>query len=152
MAAVALLAAPVVAPAAAVPEEVLPQAGNLDNRELTLLRISCLKKHDEQGEVLSRILTLASFVAGLFAAIVIPGFMGLFIGGSIYFVGGNLLCQTYHGLRNRDLLDVGQALSTKSFKEYITQKELEPTIDTILVVFKEFKAHVAARLHAARDV
>lgn len=154
MAVPAVNAAPLLAPQpAALADE--PQVGNLQEREISILRSACRDKDEETGAVVARILSVAALVAGVFTAVMVPGVAGLIAGLAVYFVVGNLLSQTYHGLRNHAYLEAGQALHTRSFKEYIVQNEVVPTIDNILTIhaaYKRFAAAQAQQLQAPRPV
>ena len=135
-------------PVAAVPVQapeppVEPQIGNLNNRDIDLLYVACRNQHEEKGAVIGRILSVASLVAGLFAAIMVPGAMGIILGLADYVVVGDLLCNTYHSLRNQDYAEAGLALRSTSFKEYIVRREVVPTIDNIATIHKAYKGYAA---------
>lgn len=134
---------PLLAPQPAAQEE--PQIGNLQEREVSILRSACRDKDEETGAVISRLLTAAALVAGVFAAIVIPGITGIVLGVATYLILGELLGKTYHGLRNHDYLDAGLALHTRSFKEYIVQHEVDPTIDNIVAIHREYRKFATAQ-------
>lgn len=144
-AAVAPLPAPValppVAPVAAAP--VLADVGHLD-KQIEFLRTACLIKDEEKGVVVANLIRVVALVAAVVAGLAFQGMTGLVIGAAIYFIGGNLVAQMYHNLRNRDYEEAGTALNFQTFKKFIADKDLNPTVDTIVQIHKQYKNHTAA--------
>lgn len=65
-----MAAAAMAAPAIAVQPEVVVApagelAGNLQDREIMILRNACLSRHDDNGALISKVLTVAAFVAAV---------------------------------------------------------------------------------------
>lgn len=143
-------AAPAPRPPAAAEEG---QIGNLNAREVTFLQTECHARDKEKGSVIEHMILVASLVIALVTAVSIPGFTGLVVAGAIYFSGGSLLTQLYNRLRSHDYEEAGSALHTRNFKEFIGRLEINPTIDTIVQIHRQYKQQVAAeaeRVLAAR--
>jgi hypothetical protein len=129
-----------------------PQIGNLQQREISILRSACRDKDEESSSTVARILSVAALIMGIALGFVNGGILGFAVGVATYFLAGNVLHQTYHNLRNRPYLEAGKALYTRSFKEYIAAHAVVPTIDNIVDIhtaYKKFATAQAQQLQAA---
>ena len=121
------------------PENQVPQA------QIQQLQAACLAKHVEQGEFVSKLISVALIVVSVATVFLIEGFLGLVIGASLYVVGGHAVHKFYTRKRNRDYLDAAKALSTEQFQTYTRAAAIVPTMENIQILYQKYKKK-AARL------
>lgn len=128
-------------PAAPNQQPALAPIENPRDREIVALTKDCMDKDVENGKFGSKLIVVATLVAAIAALFLIEGILGYLLFAGMFFLGGDLASQAYHKLRNHDFLDAANALGTRSFKEFIIRNEVNPTIDNILVIHKQYKTH-----------
>jgi hypothetical protein len=146
--AVAPVVQPVVAQAANLP---VPQPGLLNERDVVDLQRACARKHSESGRVIDTLLSIATLVAAIWAGITVGGAAGFFLACAVVIFGGNAVNTIYTSIRNRSYLDASAALDKRSFQQFILDRNLDLSIDSIVAVHNEYKKHVANQVNALRQ-
>ncbi len=114
--------------------------------QIRILQDACRAQHEKNGLFWGRILSVASMVAGLYTAVMFGGIGGAALGLAAFLLLSKLFCETYHGLRNQDYVEAGQALNARNFREFIISKQYDLSIDTIVAVHKKYREHLVEQM------
>lgn len=134
------MAQPVALPQQVPIQQPIPEpVGNLQEREISDLADACLNKDADNGAVGQRVIVVATIVIAIAALFLIEGVLGILAFAGTLLFGGDLASLAYHKYRGHEYLDASKALGTPAFKEFFTLKNIQPTIDNILIVHQQYK-------------
>lgn len=112
---------------------------NFDRWKIVHLRLECMNKHIERCQLISAALIIADVVVGLFTLFVTGTEATRLVMG---FLATSLIIW-YLPYAN-DYSDSAKALETTEFQEYIGSRNLNPTIDNIIDIYKLYKQNHSA--------
>lgn len=108
---------------------------------------ACYDKQNEEGDLVNKIVKVATLLFGLIAWVALKGSWGAALAGAagltLYLGSGYAINRIYQYFRDWEYQEAGNALKTDAFRDYLYEKNLNPTIDTILNVYREYKIYAA---------
>jgi hypothetical protein len=116
-----------------------PIANDLDGHEIQTLKLACKAKHDENGELVSKIITIAILIVSVATILLVKGVVGVISGFTIYFAGGHALHQAYHHFRDNQFLKASKTLDNRAFRNYVVRNRLQLAVDSILRVYQQYR-------------
>jgi hypothetical protein len=135
--------------AANVPE-LQPGLLNLNELEVEVLKTACARKHSEKGSAIETLLSVATLIAGIWAGLTVGGTGGFFLACAVILIGGNALSSIYNSIRNRAYLDASSALDKRDFQQFIVNRHLDFSVDSIVDVHNAYKKYLSNQVAGLR--
>lgn len=124
-----------------------PQAGYLSENEVRLLTSAATRIILEKTKNLHRLIEITSLIV----AIAVAHFLTLAAGGLFFGIAAGLLVDTtlksfYNIAKSRDLEFAMEALRTDSFKSYLQENRLNPSVPTLADMWRAYNRNNMARV------
>jgi hypothetical protein len=151
------------APIPPAEEPEFPKTGNLSGREVAPLKkdllplgVACAKKQIIKDTRAQSMVDIASLIVGVSTVILSTIFLGTFLGGVLIAIRTSYLASCVFALitdkcKDNSYGEAVQALGTQPFIDFLNEKKLSPTIDSIVAthnLFKKFQAEQLKQVEA----
>lgn len=118
-----------------------PVVGNLNERDVQVLREACIAKHKEKGATINSLIELVTLVVGVWAGLAIGGFVGFLVAMATMSATNGVLKAIHNNLRDLKYANIARALRTRDFQQFIVEREYRPSLEAMPEIYATY-SHV----------